>query len=169
VNRERAIRTRALRDVLRGDGQDYLVRSRVRWYARTFGLDPRVVEAEVPLDDVLQHWWESRYEEMLQGSKEDLQALEQERETLAMTAEELAAVQKIEDERDAQYERELDRDRRDRKPGPTPPPPPVPSPIPDELTLRPSAKLPEDVDISFPDAWEDQDALGGGMLDTPQS
>jgi hypothetical protein len=67
-----AIRIRALRSVLSPDSS-YLIRKIIRWYSKTFHMPLAQVE-DIPIEDLLQAYWEERYE----GMSEDQLAAERE-------------------------------------------------------------------------------------------
>lgn len=56
------------REKLDADG-DYFLRTVFRWYSKTFSTPLHEV-ADLPLDDVLLHYWESQYEEMEADERE---------------------------------------------------------------------------------------------------
>ena len=58
-----AIRLNALDAVLSGDNQEYVLRHIFRWYSKTFATPLNEVE-ELPLEDVLTHYYETKYEDM---------------------------------------------------------------------------------------------------------
>jgi len=94
-----SIQFQALRDVyLYGKGKEsdpeYTLRKMFRWYSKTFHTPLHIVET-LPFTDVLQAWWEEKYEEM---TPEDL---EHEREEILRTPEELEEAQRVEDAADA--------------------------------------------------------------------
>lgn len=62
VNLFSALRTVALRDVLK-ETPDYQIRSIFRWYSKTFHV-PLPEVSMLPMDDVLQAFYEVQYEEM---------------------------------------------------------------------------------------------------------
>jgi hypothetical protein len=80
VDHHKAIRIRALAAVRRQD-YDYHLRYVFRWYSRSFATPLHVVEA-LPLDDVLETFFECLYEHM------DEHRLEDERRELMETDEE---------------------------------------------------------------------------------
>lgn len=149
MNHERALRVLALRDVLYADSLEFLVREKIRWYAREYHVSPHVVERDVPLDDVLRHYWESHYSDLKAaaegGDGAATRALQAERELLSLTEAEAEEARRAEDAADAEIARYA---RAQKEVEPAPPPPPV--------------TLPEDVDLEFPDL--DQDPLGGSGL-----
>lgn len=74
-----AIRIRAFRSVQVAD-KEYLIRSMLRWFSKTFFTPFETVEA-MPLEDVMQAFYEEKYASM---SEDDLEA---EREELLVTDE----------------------------------------------------------------------------------
>lgn len=95
---ERAIRTIALRDVLKGTSPDYHLRRVFRWYGEKFGMSPDAV-ADLPLIDVLQHYWEDYYETLRETNEAQFIADVQ---LLGSTEEELAEAKRSEDALDAE-------------------------------------------------------------------
>jgi hypothetical protein len=77
------------------DAGDYGLRSVFRWYSKTFSTPLHTVEA-LPLEEVLRHYFEARYEEM------DAEAREVEIERLTTTPEELRRKKLSEDAADAE-------------------------------------------------------------------
>ena len=74
---------------------DYNLRYIFRWYSQTFNTPLTEVE-ELPLEDVLQHYWESQYEEL----EDEAQAEEITR--LLMPEEKLKRLRREEDAEDAE-------------------------------------------------------------------
>lgn len=89
-----ALQLVALRDVIKGSG-DYNIRYIIRWYSKTFHTPLHVVE-DLPIDDILQAFFEVRYEEMPDEMRH------QEIVKLLETEEQKAARRKAEDEADAE-------------------------------------------------------------------
>jgi hypothetical protein len=69
-----AIRIQALRDVISGSDQDYLLRKIHRWYSKTFST-PLHEALDLPLEDVVRAWFEERFEGL---ESEQLEELRQE-------------------------------------------------------------------------------------------
>jgi len=86
-----AIRLNALSDVLSGDDTEYILRYIFRWYSKTFATPLHLVE-ELPLEDVLTAYYESKYEEMKEPE------LDMEKASLLETEEEKASRLRQEDE-----------------------------------------------------------------------
>lgn len=80
-------------EVLRGEG-DYNLRTIFRWYSKTYCTPLHQVE-DLPLEDVLQTYFETRFEEMEDHDR--LQLIGK----MLITEEELAAMKKQEDAGDA--------------------------------------------------------------------
>src|SRR5882762_7553048 len=80
VNLFNALRTVALRDVLK-EAPDYQIRSIFRWYSKTFHVPLPEVDM-LPMDDVLQAFYECQYEDM------DIDEREKERQLLIESDEE---------------------------------------------------------------------------------
>jgi hypothetical protein len=91
-----ALRYVAMRDVV-DDTSEYRLRSIFRWYSKTFHT-PLVQVEELPLFEVLQTYFEVRYEDMSEQERQD------EIVRLLETEEELAARKKAEDVADAEAE-----------------------------------------------------------------
>lgn len=90
-----AIRIKALRDVVKGNSPDYALRKVFRWYSKTFATPLTQVE-DLPVEFVLQAYWESMYEDM-----EDPK-LEAERVELTKTEAERKAEDRAWDEQQAE-------------------------------------------------------------------
>lgn len=60
-------------DAVTSKPSDYLLRHIFRWYSRTLHVDIREVDS-VPLEDVLQAYFECRYEEMDDHEREEVEA-----------------------------------------------------------------------------------------------
>lgn len=65
----KAIRLCAFRAVQKGDS-DYILRFIFRWYSREFSTPLREVE-EIPLDTILEHFFECRYEAMSDEERDE--------------------------------------------------------------------------------------------------
>lgn len=115
---EHAIRTVALRDVLDGADPDYVRRFQFRWYSKTFAV-PLPDVADLPLQDVLQAFWEERYEEMRDGDDRAVYKLHQEARRLSLDAAAWREAAKKEDVEEARTTRELrqiqEEEHRDRE------------------------------------------------------
>lgn len=85
-----AMRTIALRDVLVGSSE-YELRKILRWYSTTFRTPLHEVY-DLPLEFVLQHFYEAKYEDM------DPDDREEERKLLILTPDERRAKERIEDQ-----------------------------------------------------------------------
>lgn len=87
----RVIRTLALREVVsERPTPEYQLRHIQRWYSKQFHTPLHMVE-ELPLDDVLQHYYEAWYETLASAEEGELRLkFEDELKELAMTPEELA-------------------------------------------------------------------------------
>lgn len=137
--KERAIRTIALRNVLWGDDPDFQLRLKFRFVSEHL-LIPYDVLEQMPLDDVLRHYWEiyyqKQYEAYKEGDKNAEQAIAYDRKFLAMTPEALAQAQKAEDAKDASDARYLERARQQEEKEQAPKKPLV-------------YELPEDTEIVF--------------------
>jgi hypothetical protein len=57
-----AVRALALLSVIKED-RDYRLRTILRWYSKTFFTPLHIVE-ELPVEDVLRHYYETKYEEL---------------------------------------------------------------------------------------------------------
>jgi hypothetical protein len=84
----KAIRTIALREVMKETGE-YQVRNVQRWFSKTFHTPLLQVE-ELPLEYVLQHFYESRYEDLDEADrdKERISLIESPEEAAKRVAEE---------------------------------------------------------------------------------
>lgn len=105
----RAQQVLAMHRVLKPDAE-YLLRRIYRYYSQHFHTPLHVVE-ELPLDDVLCHYYEHLYENMESGSREIL------REKLALTMEELLALAKSkqeDEEDDSEWLREIEEQEKRR-------------------------------------------------------
>lgn len=91
----KAIRIRAYRAVTGPLTRDYMYRRIMRWYSKTFATPLSAVE-ELPVEDVLQIYWEETYEEMDESQRAEELA------TLLQTEEELREAQEEEDEFDVE-------------------------------------------------------------------
>lgn len=96
MNTVDALRLIAMRAVVNGDS-DYNIRYILRWYSKTFHTALTDVE-DLPLEDVLQTFFECRYEEMNEAERD------QEIEKLLLSEEELARKRRREDAEDAEAE-----------------------------------------------------------------
>lgn len=56
-----AIRIKALRDVLKGEDPDYILRRIYRWYSSTFYVPLTDID-DIPISHILQHYFESYFE-----------------------------------------------------------------------------------------------------------
>lgn len=85
----RAIRIQALRDVLK-EPEEYQFRAVFRWYSKTFHTPLHLVE-RLPLEDVLQAYYEEQFEEMeepeLHHEIDELTQTDEERQALKQSAE----------------------------------------------------------------------------------
>ena len=86
-----AIRLNALSAVLSGDEQEYVFRYIFRWYSKTFATPLHLVE-ELPIEDVLTAYYETKYEDMKEPE------LDMEKASLLETDEEKTARLRKEDE-----------------------------------------------------------------------
>lgn len=101
INSLKATRLLAFRAVDKKE-PEYVLRYIMRWYSREFFTPLHVVE-ELPIDDILTHFFECRYEGM------DEHELEEEGEDLRMTPAEALAKEEAEEaaaEEDDEFERE---------------------------------------------------------------
>ena len=80
MNRYRAIQTIALNDIIKGTNSSQ-IHHIMRWWSREFSTPLHLVE-ELPLDYILQHYYEDCYENMSAEKRE------RERESLSLTEEE---------------------------------------------------------------------------------
>lgn len=94
MNTVDALRLIAMRAVTGGDS-DYNIRYILRWYSKTFHTPLTTVE-DLPLEDVLQTYFECRYEEMNEAERQ------QELERLLLSEEELARRRRQEDAEEAE-------------------------------------------------------------------
>jgi hypothetical protein len=174
----RAIQLRALRSVLKPD-KDYLVRKMLRWYSKTYFTPLREVE-ELPFDEVMQAYFEERYEGMSDDDRDaERQALlttEEQRyqQILAEEAEEaemfeLGRIVAAEEER-----KKLEADKakeqkiaevKHQKPGPI-----IPRELPEsDLSTGLPKVIPEGITMSFVDDAEFERELEGfGAMGQPR-
>lgn len=179
MNIYEAIRFAALRNVVKEGDLDYAMRKIFRWYSKTFHTPLHVVE-ELPTEYILQHYWESQYEDL------DEQKLEQ--ETVILTKTE--AQKKAEDKAwDAEQAEEVEFAKvaaampvkiADLKPEPTKPLVPEPPPAPTQLEntvekvnqlteiLSNIKELPPDVHMSFVSEEEMEDLMGDDSIPFPK-
>lgn len=90
-----SLRLVAMRAVIGGD-DEYNIRYILRWYSRSFHTPLHVVESDLPLEEVLQHYFEVRYEDM------PLEERHQEIQRLLETEEERRRKRRLEDAEDAE-------------------------------------------------------------------
>lgn len=95
MNVFQAIRVLSLRHVIKENDLDYTMRRIYRWYSKTFHTPLHVVE-DLPVEFILQNYWEAQYEDM------DDQSLDHEVKTLTKTPEETRAEDKAWDEQQAE-------------------------------------------------------------------
>lgn len=152
----KALQLIALRDVMQGT-IDYHLRYVFRWYSRTFATPLHVVSG-LPLDHVLQHFYECKYEDMDEHEREEerkrLLQSEKERleETIAEERRQLDDLGKAQEDdeyfRRAEQEAALhNKKTEDKKPEPEqwaiPKAPSL------EQGLKPGDKLPPDIQMVF--------------------
>jgi hypothetical protein len=151
----RAIQTRALADVLRGQDPEakqdpeYVLRGIHRWYSEKYHTPLHQVD-DLPLEDVLRHYYEDHYEAL---AKDDPARLDAERRRLSMTEEELRRARWEEDAADAdaeQYRREVEAEEAAEK---------EKTVIPSDPAPRTAVELPPDVHMTFPVDDLERDAL----------
>jgi hypothetical protein len=138
----------ALKAVIDGDS-DYNLRFVLRWYSKTFATPLHLVKT-LPLPDVIQAFWESRYETM------DEDALDDERLKIIETREERVARAIEADKEQMEVEEFMaENSKLVKKPGEIQPPSAIPyiksmpeTSLPD-LQDVPIRKLPENMSIRF--------------------
>ena len=166
----RALQVKALGSVLKPD-YDYLLRKVYRWFSRTYAT-PLDQAYEIPIEEVLQAWFEERYEGMDEADREEEKVL------LFETDRERAVRQNEEDRRKAEDEDALlivqasvlkQEEKEAKKKGeiaPTVPGAQIVS-IPKQSLLN--KPLPPDIKMTFLDPEEFESSLEGlGDMDEPK-
>jgi hypothetical protein len=156
-----------------GVSTEFLYRSKMREYSKTFSTPLHVVE-DLPIEDVLLACWEDEYESM---SLEDLEEIRDEAiKTQAQRAKEKEQKQRQVDAGKAALERQQAREAQAKsdpkavqtvvkkatdiihlleKMSERPPESP-------DQSMKGLAELPGEIEFKFSDDWDDDDLLGGG-------
>lgn len=158
-----AIRIRALRSVVVPD-KDYLIRKILRWYSKTFFTPMKEVEEVLPLDVVLQAYFEERYEAMtpadLDEEKAELLLSPEERQKRIMAEEaeeaELLIMGRLVAAEAAAHKKAQTKKGLPQAPGPKPViasmgelPDVSPPPMRDSPSDLPAAKIPPGIEMKF--------------------
>lgn len=171
----KATRILAFRAVEKED-PEYLLRFIMRWYSREFYTPLHEVE-EQPLDEVLNHFFECRYESMDEHEREE------EAELLRMTAEELEEKERREEEEaraDDEFEKQFQEEAKVHETTGLPKPAEAPAipvavmgqPLPttfQELADKAEVKtIPENIEMKFIGADEMDEMESWDILGKPK-
>jgi hypothetical protein len=102
VDYSTALQVLALREVIdENESPEYRIRKILRWYSKTF-VTPLHIAEELPLEDILQHYYECNFEEMSEAERVD--AVKQ----FCMTPEQRLAVKNAAEVKEEEFFKELE-------------------------------------------------------------